>query len=73
MEVRVRSEMAQIHHEIYELRKLAETCIASQVKMQHSIKEEVCSALREAGELQQKFFSEVLSCDLNISANNQIL
>ncbi|XP_048556174.1 uncharacterized protein LOC125536917 isoform X1 [Triticum urartu] len=49
MEVRVRSEMAQIHHEIYELRKLAETCIASQVKMQHSIKEEVCSALREAG------------------------
>ncbi|KAM0860187.1 hypothetical protein ACQ4PT_046703 [Festuca glaucescens] len=49
MEVRVRSEMAQIHHEIYELRKLAESCIASQVKMQHSIKEEVCSALREAG------------------------
>uniref|UniRef100_A0ACD5ULD6 Uncharacterized protein n=1 Tax=Avena sativa TaxID=4498 RepID=A0ACD5ULD6_AVESA len=49
MEVRVRSEMAQIHHEIYELRKLAESCIASQVKMRHSIKEEVCSALREAG------------------------
>lgn len=49
MEVRVRSEMSQIHHEIYELRKLVESCIASQVKMQHSIKEEVCSALREAG------------------------
>ncbi|XP_010238034.1 uncharacterized protein LOC100846253 isoform X2 [Brachypodium distachyon] len=49
MEVRVRSEIAQIHHEIYELRKLAESCIASQVKIQHSIKEEVCSALREAG------------------------
>uniref|UniRef100_J3ML34 RING-type domain-containing protein n=2 Tax=Oryza brachyantha TaxID=4533 RepID=J3ML34_ORYBR len=49
MEVRVRSEMAQVHHEIYELRKLVESCIASQVKIQHSIKEEVCSALREAG------------------------
>ncbi|XP_021310357.1 uncharacterized protein LOC8077460 isoform X2 [Sorghum bicolor] len=49
MEVRVRGEMSQIHHEIYELRKLVESCIASQVKMQHSIKEEVCSALREAG------------------------
>jgi hypothetical protein len=48
----VRGEMAQIHHEIYELRKLAERCIASQVKMQHSIKEEVCSALREAGKWQ---------------------
>jgi protein neuralized len=49
MEVRVRSEMAQVHHEIYELRKLVESCIASQVKIQHSIKEEMCSALREAG------------------------
>uniref|UniRef100_A0A0D9WZ52 RING-type domain-containing protein n=1 Tax=Leersia perrieri TaxID=77586 RepID=A0A0D9WZ52_9ORYZ len=49
MEVRVRSEMSQVHHEIYELRKLVESCIASQVKIQHSIKEEVCSALREAG------------------------
>ncbi|KAF0908200.1 hypothetical protein E2562_023825 [Oryza meyeriana var. granulata] len=49
MEVRVRSEMAQVHHEIYELRKLVESCIASQVKIQHSIKEEVCSALHEAG------------------------
>ncbi|KAL5198123.1 hypothetical protein ABZP36_001635 [Zizania latifolia] len=49
MEVRVRSEMAQVHHELYELRKLVESCIASQVKTQHSIKEEVCSALREAG------------------------
>ncbi|KAL5196497.1 hypothetical protein ABZP36_000009 [Zizania latifolia] len=49
MEVRVRSEMAQVHHEIYELRKLVQSCIASQVKIQHSIKEEVCSALREAG------------------------
>ncbi|KAL6862182.1 hypothetical protein ACP4OV_016831 [Aristida adscensionis] len=48
MEVRVRGEMSQIHHEIYELRKLVESCIASQVKMQQSIKEEVCSALREA-------------------------
>jgi protein neuralized len=50
MEVRVRGEVSQIHHEIYELQKLVESCIASQVKMQHSIKEEVCSALREAGE-----------------------
>jgi len=50
MEVRVRGEMSQIHHELYELRKLVESCIASQVKMQQSIKEEVCSALREAGE-----------------------
>eukprot|EP00267_Zea_mays_P051237 XP_020404159.1 uncharacterized protein LOC103647689 [Zea mays] len=49
MEVRVRGEMSQIQHEIYELQKLVESCIASQVKMQHSIKEEVCSALREAG------------------------
>ncbi|RLN32826.1 uncharacterized protein C2845_PM03G07430 [Panicum miliaceum] len=49
MEVRVRGEMSQIQHELYELRKLVESCIASQVKMQHSIKEEVCSALREAG------------------------
>ncbi|XP_052163427.1 uncharacterized protein LOC127780548 [Oryza glaberrima] len=49
MEVRVRSEMAQVHHEIYELRKLVESCIASQVKIQHSIKEEMCTALREAG------------------------
>ncbi|KAG2637065.1 uncharacterized protein LOC120661387 [Panicum virgatum] len=49
MEVRVRGEMSQIHHELYELRKLVESCIASQVKMQQSIKEEVCSALREAG------------------------
>ncbi|XP_062187439.1 uncharacterized protein LOC133890850 [Phragmites australis] len=49
MEVRVRGEMSQIHHELYELRKLVESCIASQVKIQHSIKEEVCSALREAG------------------------
>ncbi|KAK8460445.1 hypothetical protein SEVIR_2G331200v4 [Setaria viridis] len=49
MEVRVRGEMSQIHHELYELRKLVENCIASQVKMQHSVKEEVCSALREAG------------------------
>lgn len=49
MEVRVRGEMSQIHQEIYQLRKLVESCIASQVKMQHSIKEEVCSALREAG------------------------
>jgi protein neuralized len=56
MEVRVRGEMSQIHHEIYELRKLVESCIASQVKMQHSIKEEVCSALREAGELCHIFF-----------------
>nr|CAB3457996.1 unnamed protein product [Digitaria exilis] len=48
MEVRVRGEMSQIHHELYELRKLVESCIASQVKMQHSIKDEVCSALREA-------------------------
>jgi protein neuralized len=56
MEVRVRSEMAQIHHEIYELRKLAESCIASQVKMQHSIKEEVCSALREAGKWKYNLF-----------------
>ncbi|CAL5083065.1 unnamed protein product [Urochloa decumbens] len=49
MEVRVRGEMSQIHHELYELRKLVESCVASQAKMQHSIKEEVCSALREAG------------------------
>uniref|UniRef100_A0A0A9BAJ4 RING-type domain-containing protein n=1 Tax=Arundo donax TaxID=35708 RepID=A0A0A9BAJ4_ARUDO len=49
MEVRVRGEMSQIHHELYELRKMVESCIASQVKVQHSIKEEVCSALREAG------------------------
>ncbi|XP_062190190.1 uncharacterized protein LOC133893231 [Phragmites australis] len=49
MEVRVRGEMSQIHHEIYELRKLVESCIASQIKIQHSIKDEVCSALREAG------------------------
>jgi hypothetical protein len=49
--------MSQIHHEIYELRKLVESCIASQVKMQHSIKEEVCSALREAGELCHIFLS----------------
>ncbi|CAL5086619.1 unnamed protein product [Urochloa decumbens] len=49
MEVRVRGEMSQIHHDLYELRKLVESCIASQAKMQHSIKEEVCSALREAG------------------------
>ena len=56
MEVRVRGEMSQIQHEIYELQKLVESCIASQVKMQHSIKEEVCSALREAGELWHFFF-----------------
>ena len=56
----MRSEMAQIHHEIYELRKLAESCIASQVKMQHSIKEEVCSALREAGKWQYNFFKVVM-------------
>jgi protein neuralized len=56
----VRSEMAQIHHEIYELRKLAESCIASQVKMQHSIKEEVCSALREAGKWQYRFCKSLL-------------
>ncbi|TVU39042.1 hypothetical protein EJB05_12444, partial [Eragrostis curvula] len=49
MEVRVRGEVSQIHHEIYELRKLVESCIASQVKMQNSIKEELCCALREAG------------------------
>ncbi|KAL6658015.1 hypothetical protein ACP70R_005795 [Stipagrostis hirtigluma subsp. patula] len=54
MEVRVRGEMSQIHHEIYELRKLVERCIASQVKMQHSIREEVCSALREAAEVDAK-------------------
>jgi protein neuralized len=60
MEVRVRSEMAQIHHEIYELRKLAESCIASQVKMQHSIKEEVCSALREAGKWEYRFCKSLL-------------
>jgi protein neuralized len=52
--------MAQIHHEIYELRKLAESCIASQVKMQHSIKEEVCSALREAGKWQYRFCKSLL-------------
>jgi hypothetical protein len=53
--------MSQIHHELYELRKLVESCIASQVKMQHSIKEEVCGALREAGELQHNFCKFVFS------------
>lgn len=61
MEVRVRGEMSQIHHELYELRKLVESCIASQVKMQHSIKDEVCSALREAGKLWQNFCKFVFS------------
>jgi len=61
MEVRVRGEMSQIHHELYELRKLVESCIASQVKMQQSIKEEVCSALREAGELRHNVCKFVFS------------
>ena len=72
MEVRVRGEMSQIHHEIYELRKFVESCIASQVKMQHSIKEEVCSALREAGELCHIFFKFVFSI-CNKEKNNTLL
>ena len=67
--MRVRGEMSQIHHELYELRKLVESCIASQVKMQHSIKEEVCSALREAGELRYNVCKFVFSMwnELNFS------
>lgn len=44
----LRSDMAQIHHEINELRKLVENCMEWQANLQHSIKQEVSEAVRQS-------------------------
>ena len=46
----LRSEIAQIHNEIRDLRKLVESCMEWQVKLQHSIKPEVSAAVSKSGE-----------------------
>lgn len=48
--------VAQIHHEISELRKLVESCLDWQKKLGHSIKEEVFSAINQLG----KSFLDIL-------------
>ncbi|XP_020096043.1 uncharacterized protein LOC109715454 [Ananas comosus] len=44
----MRSDMAQIHQEIGELRKLVENCLEWQASLQQSIKQEVSDAVRQA-------------------------
>ncbi|XP_010926869.1 uncharacterized protein [Elaeis guineensis] len=44
----LRSDMAQIHHEINELRKLVENCMEWQANLQHSIKQEVSHAVYQS-------------------------
>jgi hypothetical protein len=45
----LRNDMAQIHDEISELRKLVESCMQWQSKLCESIKLEVLSAVSQAG------------------------
>lgn len=47
----LRSEITQIHNEIRELRKLVESCMEWQVRLQqHSIKPEVPASVSKSGE-----------------------
>ncbi|KAK8942862.1 hypothetical protein KSP39_PZI009444 [Platanthera zijinensis] len=43
----VKNSIANIHHEISELRKLVESCVDWQKKLEHSIKQEVFSAVNQ--------------------------
>lgn len=45
----MRTDMAQIHDEISELRKLVESCLLWQSKLHESIKLEVSNAISQAG------------------------
>ncbi|KAJ0966215.1 hypothetical protein J5N97_027353 [Dioscorea zingiberensis] len=44
----LRRDIAQIHNEILELRKLVESCMEWQVRLQHSIKQEVSAAVSKS-------------------------
>ncbi|KAI0497925.1 hypothetical protein KFK09_021163 [Dendrobium nobile] len=43
----LKNSVAQIHHEIYELRKLVESCLDWQKKLDHSIKQEAFCAVNQ--------------------------
>lgn len=47
---KLRSDMAQIHDEISELRKLVKSCMEWQAKLQHSIKQDILDAIFQSSE-----------------------
>lgn len=44
------NEVSQMHQEISDIRKLVESCMNWQAKLQDSIKDEVASAVHQSGE-----------------------
>lgn len=51
----MKKEMVRMCQEINDLRKLVESCIEWQAKVQHSVKDEVSSAVGQSGELLRIF------------------
>lgn len=67
----LRSDIAKIHHEISELRKLVESSMDWQAKLQHSIKQEVSDAVCQSGKCLHFFYQ--LSKDLFFSKQEKNL
>lgn len=50
----MRGHMEQLHQEIFEIRRSMKSCMNMQMKLQHSIKQDVAAAISQLGELEQQ-------------------